>query len=135
MKNKMRTGMKIGKFAGAVFIFLAIYLFSFAEAADYADQKALALSLRFSVSRLPTDSSDDVAKEKEALYLRIINECPDTSEAEEAYWELSNLYLDGFDEPKEKEAVAVLERFLKELSDSPWALHVNSRLKWLRGEN
>ncbi|GHS87704.1 hypothetical protein AGMMS49957_08050 [Synergistales bacterium] len=117
-----------------VFIFLAPCAPSFAENISSADQRALALSLRFSVSRLPPDS----AKEKEALYLRIMDECPDTPEAEEAYWELSNLYLDEFEEPKEKEAVAVLEKFLEKYDtarlSSPWVAHVRSRLKWLGGE-
>jgi hypothetical protein len=118
------------KFVFAFFIFVFIFL---AASAD-ADQRALALSLRFAISR----AAQGAAKEKEALYLRIIDECPGTPEAEEAYWELSNLYLDEFDEPKEKESIAALEKFLKRYeegeSPSPWALHVKSRLKWLRGE-
>ncbi|GHV33705.1 hypothetical protein FACS1894187_02720 [Synergistales bacterium] len=141
MKNVARN--IIGKFISAIFVFIlsasVLSFAAFAEALGVDEQRALALSLRFSVSHISSDAASETAKEKESLYMRIIEECPDTPEAEEAYWELSDLYLDGFDEPKEKEAKAILERFLKkydagELSASPWVMHVKSRLKWLQDE-
>ena len=91
-------------------------------------QNFLALEYRFAISRT-TDVS-----EREALYLRMMNECPDTETAEESYWALSNLYLDDFDEPKEDKAREILELFLKRYPSSRWGAHVESRLRWLRGE-
>ena len=91
-------------------------------------QDFLALEYRFAISR-----TTDVL-EREALYLRMMDECPDTETAEESYWALSNLYLDDFDEPREDKAREVLELFLERYPSSRWAEHVESRLLWLRGE-
>ena len=91
-------------------------------------QNFLALDYRFAISRT-TDVS-----EREALYLRMMDECPDAETAEESYWALSNLYLDDFDEPKEDKAREILELFLKRYPSSLWVVHVESRLLWLRGE-
>ena len=91
-------------------------------------QKILAIEYRFAISRT-TDAS-----EREALYLRMIAECPDTELAEEAHWALSNIYLDDFDEPKEGKSREILELFLKRYPSSRWVPHVESRLQWLRGE-
>ena len=92
-------------------------------------QDFLAADYRFAISRT-TDAS-----ERETLYLRLIDECPDTEIAEEAYWALSNLYLDDFDEPKEDKAKEILELFLELYPSSRWTTHVESRLLWLRGES
>ena len=91
-------------------------------------QDFLALDYRFAISRT-TDAS-----ERETLYLRMMDECPDTETAEESYWALSNLYLDDFDEPKEDKAREVLELFLERYPASRWGAHVEYRLLWLRGE-
>jgi outer membrane protein assembly factor BamD (BamD/ComL family) len=117
------------------FLFVFLFLFSFlillpccAAASGESAQRDAALEICLALSR----AAD--AAEKEKLYLRLIEECPETEDAEEAYWALSNLYLDGFDEPKEDEARKVLEQFLARYPSSLWAPHVKSRLLWLRGE-
>ena len=91
-------------------------------------QDFLARDYRFQISRT-TD-----AGEREALYLRLMDECPDTEMAEESYWALSNLYLDDFDEPKEDKAREILELFIERYPSSRWIMHVESRLLWLWGE-
>ena len=101
---------------------------AWAAPAPAEQQEFLALDYRFAISRT-TDAS-----EREALYLRMIDECPNTELAEEAYWALSNLYLDDFDESKEDKAREILELFLKRYPSSRWVSHVESRLLWLRGE-
>ena len=105
------------------------WLFQVGAAPVPSDQQEfMAIDYRFMISRT-TDAS-----ECEALYLRMIDECPDTELAEEAHWALSNLYLDDFDKPKEDKAGEILELFLKRYPSSRWATHVESRLLWLRGE-
>ena len=56
----------------------------------------------------------------ETRYLRIIDEYPDTEQAEESYWRLSNLYLQAYDPPHRAEAVALLERYLATYPDSDY---------------
>ena len=100
---------------------------SFASTEKEAQQNA-ALEIRLALSQ----TAD--AETKEKLYLRLIEECPHTEDAEEAHWTLSNLYLDGFGEPREDDARNILERFLARYPSSLWAPHAESRLLWLRGE-
>jgi tetratricopeptide (TPR) repeat protein len=47
----------------------------------------------------------------ETRYLRIIDEYPDTEQAQESYWRLSNLYLQAYDPPHRAEVIALLERY------------------------
>ena len=101
---------------------------AFAAPAPRDQQDFLAIDYRFRISRT-TD-----ALERETLYLRMMEECPDAELTEESYWALSNLYLDDFDEPKEEKAREVLELFLTRYPSSRWASHVENRLLWLRGE-
>jgi hypothetical protein len=101
---------------------------AWAAPAPPEQQEFLALDYRLEISR-----TQDAAG-REALYLRLIGECPGVEAAEEAHWALSNLYLDDFDEPKEDKAREVLELFLKRYPSSLWAPHAESRLLWLRGE-
>ncbi|MDR1649377.1 MAG: hypothetical protein LBR71_03875 [Synergistaceae bacterium] len=115
--EKRRSRLKRGVFLCLVFLFLALPARSFAAAPD----------IRLALSRAAG------AAEKEKLYLRLIDECPETEDAEEAHWALSALYLDEFDEPKEDEARKILERFLARYPSSLWALHAENRLLWLRG--
>jgi hypothetical protein len=99
--------------------------------AEPSQQEILALEYRLNIDRTPAGA----AAEKEKLFLRLIEECPETDAAEEAYWALSNLYLDDFDEPQEDKAREILESFLKRYPASQWVLHVESRLAWLQGKN
>jgi hypothetical protein len=98
---------------------------------DPVQQEVLALEYQWSIARTP--ASDAAARE--TLYLRLIDECPAVEASEEAYWALSNLYLDDFDDPKEEKARAILEKFLERYPSSQWVAHVKNRLSWLRGEN
>ena len=90
-------------------------------------QEFLAMEYRLALARLPSGETEA----REALYLRLIDECPETEAAEEALWALTNLYLDDFDEPQPDKARQVLERFLERHPSSPWLPHVESRLLWL----
>ena len=56
----------------------------------------------------------------EARYLRIIDECPQTEQAQESYWRLSNLYLQAYDPPRNPAATALLERYLAGYPGSTW---------------
>ena len=94
---------------------------------ELARQEALALEYQWSIDRTPTYD----AATREALYLRLIEECPETEAAERAHWALSNLYLDDFDEPREDDARKILERFVKRYASSLWIAHVTDRLAWL----
>lgn len=67
-------------------------------------------------------------EEIERLYLRVINECPDTDEAEEAYFRLSNLYRMGFDPPQYDRLRQLLESFLDRYPDSPGRAEMEERL-------
>ena len=115
--------------SGLVLYFLCRGVLQASAAPAPADQQEfLALEYRFAISR----TAD--ASEREALYLRMMDECPDTETAEESYWALSNLYLDDFDVSHEDKAMEILELFLKRYPSSRWTTHVESRLLWLRGE-
>jgi hypothetical protein len=96
------------------------------EAREKPAQENSALDIRLALAR----AADAGTKEK--LYLRLIEECPETEDAEEAYWALSALYLNDFDEAREEEARNVLERFLERYPSSLWVPHVENRLLWLR---
>jgi hypothetical protein len=98
------------------------------EPAEPERQVPLALEYQLSLSRTP--ASEAALREK--LYLALIDECPVTEAAEEAYWALSNLYLDDFDEPKEDKAQEILEKFLERYPASQWRSHVEDRLAWFQ---
>ena len=130
--NLKSSGMlyRVAVAAGLVLCFLypAGLFQALAAPAPSDRQESLALDYRFAISRTTN------ASEREALYLRLINECPDTEIAEEAYWALSNLYLDDFDEPKEDQAREILEKFLERYPSSQWRQHVENRLSWFWGK-
>jgi hypothetical protein len=123
-----------GAFFFFVFFFWTLSACSFAAPAQEVQQNLeaqqnMVLDIRLSLSRAAG------AAEKENLYLLLIEEFPETEDAEEAHWALSDLYLDEFGEPKEDEARKILEQFLARYPSSLWAPHVKSRLLWLRGED
>ncbi|MCL2767393.1 MAG: hypothetical protein FWE49_01485 [Synergistaceae bacterium] len=70
---------------------------------------------------------DDPAA-KAMLYRKLAEECSSTEFAQEALWKLSQLHLDGFDEPNVNEAIGCLERFIKIYPDSEWRSHVEFSL-------
>lgn len=68
-------------------------------------------------------------EEREEILKRIIENSPETEEAEAAYWDLAELYLGGFPEERRADAENVLKEFLGNYPNSEWAL--NFRLKLL----
>ena len=139
MRMQEMCEMKKGK-RGVLVKFVLGFAFSLAVAAEVATaevteaelkrQEGLALEYRWNIDRTPTDD----AAAREALYLRLIEECPETEAAERAHWALSNLYLDDFDAPKEDNARNILKQFVARYPSSRWLLHVTDRLAWLWGE-
>ena len=69
-----------------------------------------ALILRVELNRL--GSSGDPF-EREAILQKIIDRCKGTEEGEAAYWDLADLYLDGFPEEMRQEAREMLELCLR----------------------
>lgn len=64
----------------------------------------------------------------EQLYLRVIRECPESDQAEESYFRLSNLYRMGYDPPKYEHLRLLLEEFLQRHPDSEGAPEMRERL-------
>lgn len=62
------------------------------------------------------------------LYTRVINECPDTEKAQEAYWRLSNLYLQAFDKPDYEKIASLLEEAVRRYPNTPATPHYKQRL-------
>jgi len=70
----------------------------------------------------------------ERLYHEVMEKCPETDQAQESYWRLSNLYLQAYDDPKYPEARALLERFLTRYPDSDGVPVVKRRLAYVYEE-
>ncbi len=89
-----------------------------------AEQKKLGRELMNKAAKLPQSRVRDF----KLIYTQIIESCPDTRWAQEAYWRLSNLYKFAYDSPKNQEIVELLEQFLKRYPDSSGAPQVRNRL-------
>ena len=83
--------------------------------ADVASVEREGLVMRVELNRLGT-SGDPF--EREAILRKIAERCKGTEEGEAAYWDLADLYLDGFPEEMRKEAREVLELCLKTYHNS-----------------
>ncbi len=88
------------------------------------EQEELARELFIKLSK--TDASD--TKVFIELYGRVIEECPETERAQEAYWRLSNLYLQAFDKPDYGKIAALLEEAVRRYPDTPATPHYKQRL-------
>ena len=108
-----------------IFLFFIMLLASLAYCSDIAGLEREALILRSEFNRL--GSSGDPL-EREAILHKIIGKCKGTEEAEAAYWDLADLYLDGFEEEKRKEACETLELCLKNYPNTNRSLLVKCRL-------
>ena len=109
-------------------IFIIIIVIFIPEISDCANIQSLereALALRVEYNRLGSQG-DPI--ERRAILQKIIDTCKGTEEAEAAYWELADLYLDGFPEEMRKEACEMLELCLKEYPDSSRVNIIKSRL-------
>lgn len=65
----------------------------------------------------------------EQLYLKLISECPDTEQAEESYFRLSNLYRMGMDPPEYRKLRELLEAYLERYPASEMAPEMGKRLR------
>ena len=118
------------KFFPCVIIFLLIILCG--SAFSYNEElEREALALRVELNRLGNDGDPF---EREAILRKIIKECRGTEEAERAYWDLADLYLDAFPDERRPEAIGTLELFLKDYPKSNWAPAVRSRLEEIRSK-
>jgi tetratricopeptide (TPR) repeat protein len=79
------------------------------------EQETLARSVFATITRLDNDQDPSVF---ERHYLIVIEKCPDTKRAHEAYWRLTNLYRQAFDEPQLEKIVKLLEQFLARYATS-----------------
>ena len=93
--------------------------------ADISSVEREGLIMRVELNRLGT-SSDPA--EREALLRKIAERCKGTEEGEAAYWDLADLYLEGFPEERRKEAADVLEQCLRNYPNSRRAAMVKCRL-------
>lgn len=93
--------------------------------ADVASVEREGLVMRVELNRLGT-SGDPF--EREAILRKIAERCKGTEEGEAAYWDLADLYLDGFPEEMRKEAREVLELCLKTYPNSRRTAMVKCRL-------
>lgn len=63
--------------------------------------------------RKMANAADDAKPDFYVKYYKLaMDRCPDTNRAHEAYWRLTNLYHQAYDEPKYEEVVQILEQFL-----------------------
>ena len=93
--------------------------------ADVASIEREGMIMRVELNRLGT-SGDPF--EREAILRKIVDRCKGTEEGEAAYWDLADLYLDGFPEEMRKEAREMLELCLKNYPNSRRASMVKCRL-------
>ena len=100
------------------------------EAPAPQDPKALAKSLFDQIRQADTYDLATI----ERLYLEVMEKCPETEQAQESYWRMSNLYLQAYDAPKYPEARALLERFLARYPDSEGVPLVKRRLVFVYEE-
>jgi len=80
----------------------------FAEELPLIEQQKLARTL---FNRIAAKDQWDL-EGIEPLFLEVIEKAPRVRRAEEAYWMLSNMYMQAFDPPRNKDAVALLEQYL-----------------------
>jgi tetratricopeptide (TPR) repeat protein len=62
------------------------------------------------------------------LHQEVITKCPETAQAEESCWRLSNLYILGEDPPNYQATIDVLEHLLKQYPDTPLLPDAKNRL-------
>ena len=77
---------------------------------------------------LNTLGADSEPSEREAILKKIAERCKGTEEGESAYWDLADLYLEGFPEEMRKEAQETLELCLKNYPNSRRSVMVKCKL-------
>ena len=79
-----------------------------------AEQEALAQKLFIRIGTLKDYNLEGMEK----LYLQVIAQAPESRLVHESYWRLSNIYMQAFSPPKNKEAIPLLEKYLQRYPDS-----------------
>ena len=74
-----------------------------------ADQKELAGAI---FKKMMDAAADAKPEFFERYFTLVMDKCPDTDQAHESYWRLTNLYLQAYGEPKYEEIAKILEQFL-----------------------
>ena len=91
-----------------------------------------ALSRKVEFNRLP--ETDETLQERMLILKNIIKDSRGTEEAQIAYWDLADLYLDSYDEPQIDLAISTLEEFLRNYPNSDWSVHFKLKLLDLYGD-
>ena len=107
-------------FAFVIVILVCTYGYSFA--ADIVSLEREAQVLRVNLR------SAESASEKEMILRKIIDTCKGTEEAEAAYWDLADLYLDEFPNERRREAAEMLELCLRTYPNSNRSTMIKCRL-------
>lgn len=107
----------------AVILILIMPLCSYG--ADISSIEREGMIMRVELNRL---GSDVEPEEREAILKKIAERCKGTEEGESAYWDLADLYLEGFPEEMRKEARDTLELCLKAYPNSQRSVMVKLKL-------
>ena len=118
--------MSMRNFRLKVFALLSILIMPVCSyGADISAVEREGLIMRVELNRLGTNSDPE---EREEILRKIADRCKGTEEGEAAYWDLADLYLEGFPEERRKDAAAVLELCLKNYPNSRRASMVKCKL-------
>lgn len=102
-----------------------ILVFAFqAPAATQAEQRKLALDL---LEKLANTPPQDYQGQRRILE-KIIDQCPDTDQAHDAYWTLSDVYQVYMGLPDYTAIAGLFEKYLKRYPDSPHASQARREL-------
>ena len=106
----------------ACVILILVCTCGYAFAADIVSLEREAQVLRVNLR------SAESASEKEMILRKIIDTCKGTEEAEAAYWDLADLYLDEFPNERRREAAEMLELCLRTYPNSNSSTIIKCRL-------
>ena len=115
-----------------IVMIMIMLIASSAFGAEIESLERNAMILRAEYNRLGSEG-DPI--EREAILREIIDTCKGTEEAEAAYWDLADLYLDSFPEERRQEACEMLELCLKNYPDTRRSVLVKCRLVELYENN
>lgn len=93
--------------------------------ADIASIEREGMIMRVELNTLGANADPS---ERETILKKIAERCKGTEEGESAYWDLADLYLEGFPEEMRKEAQETLELCLKTYPNSRRASMVKCKL-------
>lgn len=98
--------------------------FNVSDTLSKEEQQALAVKLYTEMTGLEKWELDQFKE----LHKQVIEKCPQTDQAQESCWRLSNLYLLGEDPPDYANVIAVLEHLLKKYPDTSLMPDAKNRL-------